>query len=264
VKSRLYVGELMHARMQPVGHRFTYPLYFYAFDLAELPLLDRAIRGFSYNRRNLVAIHDRDYLTAGTAPIRDKLMDLLAARGVAAAITRVELVTGARLLNYAFNPVSFFYGYDSQDVCICVVAEVNNTFGDKHVYVLDQPTSAAGAQSACYRHPKTFHVSPFNDMQGWYEFRFSPLGDTASIQIDLWREDRPWMMAELRGRARPLTSGTLARTLARYPFTTALTMPRILAQAAVLHFRKRLPVFRRPVPADPWTLRVGPSKSRLH
>lgn len=261
MNSRLYLGTLMHARLQPTRHEFTYPVYFYAFDLSELPLLNRSLRGFSYNRFNAVALHDRDYLKDEPGSIMDKLIRVLKAQGVDRRPERVELITAARWFHYVFNPVSFYYCYAAGDEPMCIVAEVNNTFRDKHVYVLDRPLSPAGADPLRYRHAKTFHVSPFNDLTGWYDFRFSAPAAHLSVQIDLWRQDRPWIVTELRGRACPLTSGSLARTLLRYPLTAALTTPRILAEAARLYFRKRLPVFRRPEPTDPCTLRIGPSRT---
>ena len=82
MNSRIYTGQVMHARREPVRHVFRYPLHMYAFDLAELPELDRRLPLFGYNRVRPVAVHDRDYLASGPGSIRTKLEDLLEVKGV--------------------------------------------------------------------------------------------------------------------------------------------------------------------------------------
>jgi cyclopropane-fatty-acyl-phospholipid synthase len=255
VNSRIYAGVLEHERLGPVAHRFRYPVYLYGFDLDELATLDRTLPGFGYNRTRIVSMHDRDYLDDGPGSIRDKLMRVLGAHGLAGEVARVELVTAARYFGHVFNPVSFHHCYGSDGALRCVVAEVNNTFGERHLYVLDALEARDGAHETRRPVPKAFHVSPFYDVQGDYRFRFGDLRAGLDVSIEVHRDGAPAFRARLTGTARPLTGGALAATLARYPLTAALTVPRILWQAGKLRFAKRLPVHDKPEPADTGTFR---------
>lgn len=256
MRSRVYAGRIMHERFLPRPHRFAYPAYIYAVDLDELPDLDGSVPGFGYNRFALASIRDRDYLR-GEGTIKAKLLRHLERNGGADGVARVELVTMPRFLGYAFNPVSFYYCYDHGDRPICVVTEVNNTFGETHLYILRDAIDGAGRFPLRYRHPKQFHVSPFNDMRGSYDFSFSELNGRLRIRVDLYRDDAKVLAAAISGNPAPLTGRTLWRTALRYPLAAALTVPRIVWQAARLYAQRRLPVFRKPPPAHPLTIGIA-------
>ena len=256
MSSWIYCGSLWHARREPVSHEYTYPVYALGLDLDELPALDRSLSWFGYNRRKLVSLYDDDYLRDEPGTLRDKLRHLLGPAGD--EMGRVILVTSARVLGYVFNPVSFFHVFRADESLLAIVAEVNNTFGDKHVYVLKNPETVAGEWPAKYSHPKEFHVSPFNDLRGLYRFSFADVYRELDICVDLERDGRTILQTRLRAAAEPLTQETLKATLRRYPLTVAMTMPRIVKQAAVLYYRKKLRIYHRPVPAHPMTVRVAP------
>lgn len=258
MNSRIYVGEVAHARHVPEQHAFTYPIYFYVFDLDELPALDQQVRGFGYNRFSLVSLRDSDYLQ-GPGAIRQRLMAYLKRRGCDDDIARIELVTLARFLNYVFVPVSFYYAYRADGSLRCAVAEVNNTFDERHVYILDQPLSPPGEYPVRFRHAKEFHVSPFNNMEGEYEFSLSRLGDDAGITVDLFRNGAKIVSTRLAGKALPLTSENLRKVALKHPLTAALNLPRIVWQAGKLYFRKKLPVFKKPHPSSPMTMGAPPT-----
>ncbi|MCF7838373.1 MAG: DUF1365 family protein [Candidatus Marinimicrobia bacterium] len=257
MNSRLYLGEVMHARLSPRRHRFRYPYYFYVFDLDELETLDQELPGFGYNRRARVSLWDQDYLQ-GAGSIRQRLEALLARHGHAHEFARIELVTMARLWHIAFNPVSFHYCYQADGNLACVVAEVNNTFGERHVYILDEPLTPPGHFPVRYRHAKEFHVSPFNNRAGHYEFSLPRLDTQPDIGITLMRDGQRVIIARLSGRVQPLTAETLRRLVRRYPLTAALTVPRIAWQALRLWGQRRLPVFHKPAPNSPRTLAAAP------
>lgn len=263
MNSRLYIGELMHARLQPVQHAFAYRSVTFVLDLDELRDLDRQVRGFGYNRFSLVSLRDADYLDAGPGSVREKLDRYLRETPGGDTVRRVELVTCLRLLNYVFNPVNFYYAYDAGGALRVVVAEVNNTFSERHVYVLSGPATDPLTGATRFEHQKEFHVSPMNDMRGSYVFRFGALGDEMSIGLDLVREGETLLTAALTGRRRPLTSRGLLTALARRPLALTLTVPRIVWQAARLHFGKRLPVYRRPVPTHARTIVRRPGENEV-
>ncbi|WP_372806944.1 DUF1365 domain-containing protein [Pontiella sp.] len=241
MNSRIYNGKVMHARHSPVSHHWVFPFYFYAIDLAELPELDRTVKGFGYNHWRPVSLRDSDYLRGkGLSEFIDT-----------SNYDQIMLITVARFMAKVFKPVSFYYCLKDGNP-ECVVAEVNNTFGERHLYVME---GHGGFPLRC-RHDKRFHVSPFNNMQGHYEFTLSEPGETMSIEIKLVRDGETVLDAALWGEGREITTRNLWATVLRHPFTAALTMPRILWQAILLHFKHKLPVFKHRVPADPRTIKA--------
>lgn len=236
----------MHARRSPIEHQWIFPYCFYAIDLDELPELDRTVRGFGYNRWQPVALHDRDYLNE-QGQLREQLSQFIDLK----EINCIILITVARFLTRVFNPVSFYYCLRQDGSPACMVAEVNNTFGERHLYIME---SGGDFPVQCQSN-KQFHVSPFNDMQGRYEFSFSEPGDQINISIRLSRDGETVMDASMWGSGEPLTTGNLWKTMLRHPVNAWMTMPRILWQAALLHYRKKMPVFRKPPPTHPMTIK---------
>ncbi|HRX47882.1 MAG TPA: DUF1365 family protein [Spirochaetota bacterium] len=252
MKSLIYTGEVMHARVRPANHVLRYPHYFYAFDLDELPLLDKEIKRFGYNRRSMVSLHDRDYLK-GDGSIKEKILALLKSHGANKGVTRIILVTQARYLGYVFNPVSFYFCYGKSGAVSCVVAEVNNTFGEKHIYLLDKPVKREKGFIE-FRHDKKFHVSPFNNVDGYYTFLFSEPGEKIDVRIILHRAEGDILTARLSGDALPLNSENLRSVIRVFPVTTLLTVARIYKEAFKLFFFRKLGYNPKPEPRSSMTI----------
>ena len=254
MKSRLFTGQLRHARTHEGEHSFVYSLHLFALDLNELEQLNRDSFWFGYNRIRPLALHDRDYLYPGNAPLITKVQRALEDNGISQRPARVVLVTALRQFHYVFNPVSFFYCSDQEDRVFCVLAQVNNTFGETHLYVLRHQSG-----DCTFETKKAFHVSPFFPRKGRYTFRLSPPGETLLLEITFCLDaDKPALVASFTGTARPLTPGTLAHTVCLHPLRAVLTFPRILWQAGRLFFQKRLKVYTKPDPNSPMTLRQSP------
>ncbi|MCG6894259.1 MAG: DUF1365 domain-containing protein, partial [Desulfobacteraceae bacterium] len=258
MNSKLFIGRVEHERFHPASHRLQYHLYVYAFDLAELNALDRSLPLFGYNRQRPVSLHDRDYLEPTAGSIRDKLHRQLCPYMPADSVERVVMVTSPRLMGHVFNPVSFYYCFDARDRLSAAVAEVNNTFGEKHVYVL--PVSSEGSRRfpARFQARKSFHVSPFNTMGGTYHFRFGDIRQQLDIRIDLHREEKHILTARLTGTPRPLTPMSHLKLLLRHPVMPHLTMWRIYKEALLLRFKRNLDFYSKPVPHSPMTIRRLP------
>ncbi|MCU0554941.1 MAG: DUF1365 family protein [Syntrophales bacterium] len=254
----LYDGSIEHCRRKPREHRFRYPLYVYGFDLEELPELDRRLPFFGYNRFRPASVHDRDYLDDGPGTIREKLDRFLAREGFAEAVARVFLVTSPRYFHYVFNPVSFYWLFAADGSLAGNVAEVNNTFGEKHLYILRSPGRAGGDRTATYSTEKAFHVSPFNRIEGTYEFTFADIENALDVRIDIRQAGEIVFEAQLRGAPEPLTAASQARMFFRHPVAPHLSMPRILYEAAKLSFGKKLAYHDKPVPLSPMTIRTNP------
>lgn len=258
MRSCLYLGHVEHRRINPAEHRFRYPLYVYCLDLDELNTLDRSLLLFGYNRLRPVSLYDADYLDRGPGTIREKLFRYLDAGKGGEGIERIQLITSARYFNYIFNPVSFYYCLNSEGERTGVVVEVSNTFGERHVYIPRPAEGAAPGAPAGYRTEKAFHVSPFNTMEGSYEFLFSDAGKELDIRINLDRGGERIFEARLWGQYQALTAMHLAKVLIRHPLMPHMTVPRIYREALTLHFKRKLPIHSKPVPTSTMTIRKNP------
>jgi cyclopropane-fatty-acyl-phospholipid synthase len=258
MKSQIFTGYVRHLRLKPVEHRLQYPLYVYAIDLDELEEVDRNLPLFGYNRFRPSSIYDRDYLDSGPGTIREKLHHFLEAEGNAEKVSSVILITSARYFNYVFNPVSFYYCFSDNGDLVCIVAEVSNTFGERHVYIPHKTDNKSLAFPVRFTTPKEFHVSPFNDISGTYEFIFADIRKELNIRLNLYRKNELAFYAELWGDPLPLTAFNQLKTLARHPFIPYLTIPRIYWEAAKLYFLRKLSYHEKPVPMSAMTIRRIP------
>lgn len=272
MNSCLITCRVRHERFAPKHHAFAYPLYTYLLDINELPELNNKLSLFGYNKLRLASLYDKDYLTHGPEEIRTKLTRLLEEQKMRLLPEdTVYLVTSARFLNYAFNPVCFYWIFRKEELRGCV-AEVNNTFGEKHVYPLvgsglsSQPANKEESKGitshdyhsfpALYRSPKQFHVSPFMDLTGEYHFSFEDIRRQLNVTVGLFREDQKVFEANLTENHRvPLNDKALLKTVLTRPLTAHLTMPRILWESGKLHFGKGIQYYPKPAPASTMTIR---------
>ncbi len=243
--SCIYEGTVRHRRLSPKAHVFSYPVYELYVDLDELPRIEAETGLFRHNGRGLNALWDRDYMGPGERPIREKLRDWLAARGVELGERRVFLLTHARVLGYAFNPVNYYYVFGANGRLDLAVAEINNTFGETFGYVLNRSGNEKGISTP--RFPKVFHISPFLPMRMEYEFHLSLPGESLAVHVDDFENGQKVFDATFRARREPLTTATLARALARNPLMPARVIGWIHWQALKL-WLKKVPVFTRPEP----------------
>jgi cyclopropane-fatty-acyl-phospholipid synthase len=250
----LSLGRVLHTRHVPLVHSFSYPLVFGVFDVEELSILNGLWPLAGYNCKAVLAIHDRDYLGDGPGRLPDKWHRLLAGRPVAGRVLRTELITVPRVLGYSYNPVNFYLGHDAGGAIVCAAAEINNTYGERHLYVLDEPLPGAAGPAVEFLAPKDFFVSPFFDLRGEYRFSFHRSEEEVDARVVLHREGRPALSARLVGQVHPLTRGSIVSTLLRSPLSAALTMPRITWQALKLK-RKGLRGLLKPEPTSPMTIR---------
>jgi cyclopropane-fatty-acyl-phospholipid synthase len=258
MKSQIFTGYVSHVRLKPVENHLQYPVYVYAIDLDELGEMDRTLPLFGYNHFRPSSIYDRDYLDERPGTIREKLFDFLDTEGYADKVSSVTIITSARYFNYVFNPVSFYYCFADNGDLVCVVAEVSNTFGERHVYIPHKINELAPAFPVRFTAPKEFHVSPFNDVSGSYEFIFADIRKELNIRLNLYRDSDLTFYAELWGNPLPLTASNQLKTLARHPFIPHLTIPRIYWEAAKLYFLRKLSYYEKPIPMSAMTIRRIP------
>lgn len=228
-------GRVMHARLHPARHRFDYPVYFLRLPVHALPRIGS--RWLSLNRFNLLSFHEADH-GDGT--------DCLAwARGLLnqhglVADGDIWLTTFPRVLGYAFKPVSFWHCHRADGTLVAVLAEVNNTFGERHVYLLRTDNPAATLQA-----DKVFHVSPFFPVRGRYTFSFQPLEDFFRARIEYDDGSGDALRTAWWGHLEPLTARACLRAFFSHPLMTWGVIARIHLQALRLTL-KRVPFFRKP------------------
>jgi uncharacterized protein len=151
----------------------------------------------------------------------------------------VLLLTNARVLGYVFNPLSVYWCHGADGALRCIVAEVHNTYGERHCYLLE-PGDRGRAEA-----DKAFYVSPFLTVDGRYRMSFSQPDERLSIQMELIQDGRRVFRASLTGRRRPMTVPVLLRMALRYPLMTARVSALIHYQGVKLWLR-RVPKVRRP------------------
>ena len=229
-------------------------------DLGELEALDAHLRLWGRNRARLVSFHDGDHFRDARRSVEENLRAAVEAEGHAWPGGRVTMLTHCRVFGYVFNPVSFFYCHDPQGELAVMVAEVNNTFGDRHCYVL--PVSAservavpAGRERFRWTAKKLMHVSPFFPMDGSYLWEFDVPAERLYARVDVTVRGARQFTASLALTRTELTDAALGLALVRYPLMTAKVMAAIHWEALKLWW-KGAPFHSQP-PYDPDAARRG-------
>lgn len=250
-RSKVAFGSVYHWRGVPREHAFSYSVFTFQFDVDELANVSVSPRLLGVDRRAIFSLRTSDYLS-GEGTIRDKVERVLREQGIADAPARIILITTPRYFGYVFNPVSFFVCFDTQGQVIGLITEVNNTFGETHMYPL---VCKPSAMPITWRFPKEFFVSPFFEIDGGYVVTLKEEESDFVIQVDLEKDEKTIFSAVLKGRGEPLSRGRVWQTLRRYPLTPFLSMPRIHGQALNLFFKVGACPFRKPRPSHPYTIR---------
>ncbi len=244
-KALIGFGEVRHTRLKPAQHAFHYPTYFL---MLPLRALQRDGSGaLARNRRAALSFHDRDHGDGSPDCLR-WLDDLLQAEGINDAQGEVWLHTYPRVFGFTFKPVSFWYCHTTEGALRTIVVEVNNTFGERHCYLLDSPRYGQELRA-----DKVFHVSPFCEIDGGYRFCFmrSVQGsiERTVARIDYDDATGPLLQTSVAGTLEAVSPTSLRKALWRYPAMTFGVVGRIHWQALKL-FLKRVPFVSKPKPPE--------------
>ena len=251
-RSALCEGVVTHRRVLAPSHAFRYRVFMLLLDLDEIDALERSLVLFGHRRSRPLRFREEDHLAGSATSLREHLEAVVRAEGLEMPRGRVELLTNGRVLGHVFNPVSFFYAYDESDRLALVVAEVNNTFGDRHSYVLP----VGGGEG--WERKKVMHVSPFTRPDaGTYHFALPPPGERVEAVIDLAQGGGTVVATRLCLDRRPLDDRAIASALVRFPFQTLKVVAAIHWEALRL-WAKGAPFWPRP-PYDPAAARGGPA-----
>lgn len=224
----LYECVVGHARSRPLRHAFRHRTYLWCVDLDHLPVLPRLLRP-------LARFDPRDHFGGRAPTIRAGLEEFLAGHGVDPAGGRVLMLAHARVLGYVFNPLTVYWCHDPAGAPLCVVAEVHNTYGERHAYLLR--TDAEGRAVV----DKEFYVSPFFPVDGRYRMRLPPPAERLRLAVHLERDGGRPFTATVTGRRRPATARALLAAAARHPWSTAAVWAGIRRHGIHL-FLRGLPV----------------------
>lgn len=248
--SAIYRGHIVHRRLQPHAHRFRYPLFLLYLDLDELPQLFAKRWLWSINRRNLAEFRRSDYLGDAQRPLADCVRDEVEQQTGRRPVGPIRLLTHLRYFGHCFNPVSFYYCFQSDGQELdCIVAEITNTpWKERHRYVLDLRQAESTPQGWVWDFDKRFHVSPFLPMTRRYRWRFSRPDQQLFVHMDSLEGSATDFDASLGLQRQTLTAGALAASLLRFPALTLQVVFGIHWQALRL-WLKRNPVYDHP---DKW------------
>jgi hypothetical protein len=230
--AKLLTGNVMHARLFPRKNHFRYGIYYLAFPLSSRPSLPIA-----YNRFGAMSFYDKDH-GDGSGNLEQWARDILAAYGVRAE-GEIALVCMPRIFGYVFNPVSFWLCHDAEGALKAVLCEVHNTFGEKHTYICAYADGRTITLAETMQARKVFHVSPFLERDGSYEFRFDVTDGHLKVWIDYFHADgRKQLVTAVAGKLSDMTRESCRRVFWRYPLVTFKAIFLIHYQALKLVVKK--------------------------
>jgi len=229
----LVTGHVTHHRRGRVRHSFRYGVYQWLVDLDALPEQPWYLRPFA-------GFSAADHLGDPYRSIKANVELFLSRNGITlGGSSRIIMLANARVLGHVFDPLSVFWCFDAQNALVCIVAEVHNTYGERHAYLLHPDPSGVATTD------KAFHVSPFYDVSGQYELRFELSPQVVSAAVILRRQGSVAFTATFRGRPTLATATAVAGQLIRKPLMPQQVSAMIRVHGIFLWLR-RLPVQLRP------------------
>ncbi|WP_340563630.1 DUF1365 domain-containing protein [Streptomyces sp. GSL17-111] len=228
----LYPSEVVHVRNRPLRHTLRHRTYLWLIDVDHPPRLPRPLRP-------LARFDARDHFAGTASSLREGLARYLAAHDVRLGDGRAVMLAHARVLGHVFNPLTLYWCTPEDGSGPCVVAEVHNTYGERHCYLL-RPGEAGRVSVA-----KEFYVSPFFPVDGGYRMRLPEPGERLDLTVHLERDGARPFTATVRGRRRPAGVRELLRAALRHPWSTLAVSAAIRLHGVRLYLRG-LPVLPRP------------------
>jgi DUF1365 family protein len=262
LSSCFYFGRVMHARLHPFRHRFTYRVFAMLIDLDDVAHLPRRCKLFAYNRWNALSFHDRDHGPRDGSPLRPWINRILLLADIDIAGGPVRILCLPRVFGYVFNPLSIWFCHHRDGALRAVLYEVSNTFGERHSYLIPVDRGRGAGETIHQRCDKGFHVSPFMGMDATYHFRLRPPSDRLSVRIEQTMADGRVLVAVQTGARRPFSEGTIFAALTSYPLMTFKVIAAIHWQALHL-WRKGARFHRKPPPPSAPVTPVEPGLSKV-
>ena len=231
-QAAIYRTSIAHVPRTPLHNAFTYRSYSWYVDVDRLPPVPWPLRP-------LVDFRVADHLGDPAGSLRGNVERFLRTRGIEPDGGRITMLASARVFGHVFNPLSLFWCHDAAGHLRCVVAEVHNTYGERHCYLLE--TDDAGRASV----PKAFYVSPFNDVEGQYRMKLPEPGERLAVSIVLEREGQKPFIATVDGERREASLPAVLSAALAVPLAPLRVSAQIRWQGIKL-WARRLPVIKRP------------------
>jgi DUF1365 family protein len=231
-QAAIYRTSIAHVRRTPLHNAFTYRSYSWYVDVDRLPSVPWPLRP-------LADFRVADHLGDPEGSFRGNVERFLRTRGIEPDGGRITMLASARVLGYVFNPLSLFWCHDAAGGLRCVVAEVHNTYGERHCYLLE--TDDAGRASV----PKAFYVSPFNDVEGQYRMKLPEPGERLAVSIVLERDGHKPFVATVDGERHDASVPNILAAALAVPLAPLRVAAQIRWQGIKL-WTRRLPLIKRP------------------
>ena len=231
-QAAIYRTSIAHVRRTPLHNAFTYRSYSWYVDVDSLPSLPRWLAP-------LAGFCVADHLGDPDGTLRGNVERYLATQNIELDGGRITMLASARVFGHVFNPLSLFWCHDAAGELRCVVAEVHNTYGERHCYLLE--TDDAGRATV----PKAFYVSPFNDVDGQYRMKLPEPAERLAVSIVLERDGRKPFVATVDGSRRDATVPNILAAALAVPLAPLRVAAQIRWQGIKL-WARRLPIIKRP------------------
>ena len=229
MNSCIYNGEVTHTRFKPVRHFLKYKTFSLLIDLDEINLLDKSIGIFSHNKFNIFSFYDKDHGDRDGGNLKDWVISNLKKFQIKENITNIKVLCYPRILGYVFNPLSIFYCYE-KDKLVAIFYEVKNTFNEQHTYIFKIKNNEEIIQKC----RKKFYVSPFMDMETFYNFKLLNPKDKLSVFIKQTDADGTILTATQTGDKKEFSFKQLAINFLKYPLMTIKIISSIHYEALLL------------------------------
>ena len=234
----IYSGKVVHRRLRPKAHLLSYRVFSLLLDLDRLNDIEGRQSVLRINRFGVLSFLERDH-GDGSGNLRRWVDDRLLDAGFNPLFLRVRVLCYPRILGYVFNPLTVYFCEDAAGTTRVILYQVNNTFGERHTYVVPVAEPHTPIRQTC---DKAMYVSPFTPMDCRYDFAVVPPGDDVGVTIRQSDADGPLLNASFTGTHRSLTTGNLLVALARHPLMTLKVIAGIHYEAFRL-WRKGVPYF---------------------
>jgi hypothetical protein len=220
--SGLYTGLVSHTRVKPRKHRLAYKVFMLLIDLDELP--DLKLKTLSVGRFNLFGFDPKRFGDGSERPLKAQIEATLTEAGIPTG-GPIRMLAMPQILGRAFNPLTVYFCHAQNRTLSAILYEVNNTFGERHSYLIPAPNTALIKQSC----GKAFYVSPFMDMELSYAFRILRPEERVLVAVDTSDTEGLVLAASFSGERRPLTDAELLRAWLTHPWMS-------LGVIAAIHF----------------------------